>query len=1043
MRWYRLLLWISIFAVGFPALANADPVSTAIVTWVASAAFAASTAGAIVIGALDLAFSAGLSYVAKALAGKPKTSPLGVKGQIQAGGVVPRSFIVGYGSTAGLLCYANTFGNGKTPNAFLTEVIKLSDLPVSSLEQVWVYDQLVTYGSGTPDPDMGYAIPEYNNGDRDNLWVKFYDGTQTAADPFLVSTFGSDPSYPYDSNRKGIGIAYVIVTARIDEKLFSGFPKYNFACNGAKLYDPRSDSTNGGSGSQRFSDASTWAFTLNPMVVLYNVLRGVYYSGDWFYGLQSLTAKRLPTASWFAAANECDLSVDTNAGGTEAQYRCGGEIAVDVQPADAMDGLLMACNGRVAEIGGIYKAQAGASGSSVLSFTDSDLLTTDQQTFDQFPALTDLVNGITASYPEPTQEWASTDAPALYSADYEAADGDRRLISDVSYDLVPFAEQVQRLMKAALAEARRFRKHVIPFPPDGWSLEPLDVVSWTSTRNGYSAKAFRCDVVTDRDNLDLILAITEVDPADYDWNASTDYQAFSLGTLTIQRPAAQALTGWSLSGVAVDGDNGLQIPGLELQWDTDVDDVNGVQYQIRLTSSGAIALEGETDHWDAGIGIITQNLVRNTAYQGRARYRSLSSRDFDWTDWLDATTPDIRISALDIYDEAIGFPQFRQDVRDMQNFIGAGYRSLIDEMRLLADGVSQGLLGGASDTQTLRTELHAVAGDLTADYTNAISVAVGPLSSAVTSLDELSAAYGGDNLADIVLGLDARITDNEGDITSNASSITSLTSTVGNFSASGLFRVSTNASLNGASSTIAIAAAATSGGSPATAALYLSAMSDGTSQIIANADKFFITDGSHYDYPFAFTGSTLFVKKAVIPTITSDQLDVGIINDDTLIANNVIITGHLTANAVTKISDATGSTLGFGGGTVVGGWTIAMAAPNTAVDGFYKSYAMRSAGSVLAVSVEFGFDFNPGSTVTTGYYLQLFADTTLVGSATFLQTQSSSPTGGSVSRRFFYAPGDTASHTYKIKVGYTSSNTRAINLNGYSDAHMSFEEFQK
>ena len=66
MRWYRLLLWIAIFAVGFPALANADPVSTAIVTWVASAAFAASTAGAIVIGALDLAISAGLSYVARA-----------------------------------------------------------------------------------------------------------------------------------------------------------------------------------------------------------------------------------------------------------------------------------------------------------------------------------------------------------------------------------------------------------------------------------------------------------------------------------------------------------------------------------------------------------------------------------------------------------------------------------------------------------------------------------------------------------------------------------------------------------------------------------------------------------------------------------------------------------------------------------------------------------------------------------------------------------------------------------------------------------------
>ncbi len=662
MRKRLLLIAASLWFTGaFPCPAGADPITAAVLTWVTSAAFVASTAGSIVLAALDVGLAVGLSYLQQALAGKPQPAApqIGVSGTLQGGGVVPRSFGVGYFSTAGSLVYANTWGqSGKTPNAYLTYVIALSDLPVTSLEEVWVADSKVTYNTGGTPVAWGYPVPEYNLDGADHLWVRFYDGTQTAADSWLVSQFGADPDYPWSSANVGTGIAYVIVTALIEPTLFSGFPRYKFALHGAKFYDPRQDSTVGGSGAQRWNNQSTWAWTANPKVIEYNILRGISYAGQWFYGLQSLTAARLPTGSWFAAMNECDDTVSTHDGGSEPKYRCGGEITVDVQPADAIDAIEKSCNGRLAEIGGIYKTHVGAAGASVMAFDDDTIIVTEEQTFDQFPSLANLINSVTASYPEPAEGWAMKDAPARYDAALEAADGDRTLTSDVQYTLVPYAEQVQRLMKSALAEARRFRRHTITLPPSAWALEPLDYVLYSSARNGYTNKLFRIDAVHDKANLDVVLYLTEVDPSDYDWTASSDYTPFTTGALVIRRPGAQAIVDWSASGVILVGDNGLEKPGIELSWDPDVRDVDGVQFQIRRQSTGIVVYSGETDYWDAGSIDISQNLSANTVYEVRGKYRPHSDRDTTWSSWISVTTPDTKIQGSELNDGAISIAKF-------------------------------------------------------------------------------------------------------------------------------------------------------------------------------------------------------------------------------------------------------------------------------------------------------------------------------------------------------------------------------------------------
>ena len=81
-----------------------------------------------------------------------------------------------------------------------------------------------------------------------------------------------------------------------------------FALSGIPLYDPTQDDTNGGSGSHRYSDPTTWGGDGDqlPAVQAYNLLRGIRYKGAWLYGLQAMTGQaRLPAANWNAQINKC------------------------------------------------------------------------------------------------------------------------------------------------------------------------------------------------------------------------------------------------------------------------------------------------------------------------------------------------------------------------------------------------------------------------------------------------------------------------------------------------------------------------------------------------------------------------------------------------------------------------------------------------------------------------------------------------------------------------------------------------------------------
>lgn len=613
---------------------------------VAGIAGAISSLGVVGSALVRVGISFGLSYLARALTPKASTSTAGgFNGKIQAGGAVPRSFIYGRYATGGSLVYANTWGEvDKTPNAYLVQVIALSDLRVKGLAGLIVNGSPVTFDAGASQAGKGYAIPEFNKDGRDHLWIRCHDGSQGAADTYLTGKFSASPSRPWTSAAVGNGVAYAVITALVNDNLFSGVPTFKFVLDGIALYDIRNDGSAGGDGDERWDTPSTWSQAPgNPAVVLYNLLRGIRdAAGNWVYGLQTVGAAQLPLSAWAAAANECDLTVTNADASTAKQYVAGGEIQFASQPGDEMEALLTACNGRLAEVGGIYKPHIGAAGSAVFSFNDADIISTDKQTFTAFPGLDQAVNGVTGTFISPEDGWVEKDLPPRYDADFEAEDGGRRSLANVQYTRVTSNQQGQRLMLSILQEERRARKHGIPMPPSAIAIEPLDFGNFTSARNGYVNKGFRSDRLDISQNLDVVLYLTETDPSAYDYDPAIDELPLAAGSIAIVRPPAQAVRDWAVDGIPIPADGGKTIAGLRLTWGWDADnevDIDEVQFEVRLASDSSIVLRGSTPFVEAGALDISANIRPSTSYEARARFWSLSGRDFSWSDWLPATTP--------------------------------------------------------------------------------------------------------------------------------------------------------------------------------------------------------------------------------------------------------------------------------------------------------------------------------------------------------------------------------------------------------------------
>lgn len=752
MKLLRLAAWTVWFTLGWIALAHAEPVS-GIIALISGIIAKGGVAALAIKAAFGIALHVGQSLLQKAMA-RRQPQP-GITGQVQVGGSNSISFIVGSYATAGSLEYINTGSviPNKAPNNTLVQVISVSDMPVTAIKDtVWIGGEKCTRSTSVPVPgDNGarlgpqsYPLVEYKDGAYYYLFARYFLGDQTAAMPEMVSLFGSDPDKPWQSDMIGRGVAWVALSAYVSRKLMTSIPSARFEVDGIRLYDPRKDTTVGGSGAQRWGQPATYAFSNNPAVIVYNILRGIFYEGELVYG-PAIPAARLPLGNWIAAMNECDLPVQvaTGTGGQaiyEPQYRAGYEIKVaEHQPIDVILELLKGCNGKIAETGGIYKIRVGAAALPVAFVSDEDFIVTEEQEFDPFPGLENTYNGATATYPEPDAGWEMKDAPQQLFPDLESEDDGRRLLADFQFNAVPHPFQVQRLAMAMVQDGRRFRKHRGTLPPWAFALEPLDTIAWTSPREGYIAKHFEIDSMDDLVNANQAIACRETDPSDFDWNFSTDALPWSVGPIVPNWPTPQPITGWqAMPGEIKDADGTGRRPSIEVRFDGQQEDVRAVRITARLNADNSVVFDGEVPYGDPTTNPASKSVILNavflpdTYYTAEGVYVPFSSRSVLPSAPMLVKTPDIRLGDFDVDFEPIKrevedwTKEQLEDNEELIKQVHGNVRKLADDARKLALQVIEQSSKNYKDHKESITRLSSTYDKVTAEYLNQITVATGP-----------------------------------------------------------------------------------------------------------------------------------------------------------------------------------------------------------------------------------------------------------------------------------------------------------------------------
>lgn len=651
MKHLRLAAWTVWFTLCWIGVAAAEPVSM-IIGFVAATLKAGGIGAMLIKAAFGIALQIGSSLLQRAMA-KRQPQP-GISGQLQVGGNNSLSFVVGTYATAGSLEYTGEFGgnSGDTPNANHVQVVTVSDLPQGIIgSRIWINGQKCEIDFSVTHGLRGHPVKEFRKKGKDYLWIKPYDGSQTAADPYLLDKFGARPEKPWLSDMIGHGLTGFILTARVNRKLLTSLPAARVEPAALPLYDPRKDSTVGGSGSHRWGVPSTYEPTSNPAVIIYNILRGIWYGGELIYG-PAIPATRLPLASWFAAMNECDMPV-----GGEPQFRGGYEIkTAEHEPIGVIQELLKGCNGKMIESGGVYKIHVGAPALPAAYIGDEDFVVTDEQEFEPFPGLENTFNGASANYPEPEAGWEMKDAPQRLFPAFEAEDDGRRLLAEFQFNAVPFPVQVQRLMKSMVEDGRRFRKHRGTLGPWAFALEPMDTISWTSAREGYSAKLFQLESMDDQVNGNQAVAFRETDPADFDWNAGTDELPWTVGPLVPQWPAAQSAEGFDAQpAIYTDDESREKRPSIRVSYSGDQDDVEAVDVRVYLRSTGELWYTARLPYGptetDVGAPIVTKSeilsayFVPNTEYEVEGEFVPFSGRDTVPSSRIVVLVPNVLIDA--------------------------------------------------------------------------------------------------------------------------------------------------------------------------------------------------------------------------------------------------------------------------------------------------------------------------------------------------------------------------------------------------------------
>lgn len=433
----------------------------------------------------------------------------------------PRKIIFGRTAMATDTRYQEWVAIGSEPQGTLSRVFFCASHKVDGIDEIWFDDrQAWTSGGGATafyaSPGPYLSITARSEGTAANT-VAIGDGSK------------------WGTSRRCTGLAYFVANFRavsydtkkkpMESPFASGIPnRITVRGRGAPVYDPRQDTSVGGSGSMRANDQTTWAWTgtggeigRNPALQILWYLLGWKINGVLACG-RGIPPSRIVMSSFMAAANVCDETVTSTVNGSEPRYRSDGVFSEADSPSTVLDTLKAACGGDLRDFGGtlaLYCRRNDLASVSV-QLTDDDLMG---------PFIWKQTPDIEETFNEVRGRWTDPSNVSLYNlADYPSArlapvDGIERA-DTFELPTVQSISQAQRLAKARLQ--RNLYRGVFSgdFTARAWAAGVGKIVELSLTTLGWSNKKFRVLEMGVRIDGVVPLVLQEESATVYAWDNS-------------------------------------------------------------------------------------------------------------------------------------------------------------------------------------------------------------------------------------------------------------------------------------------------------------------------------------------------------------------------------------------------------------------------------------------------------------------------------------------------------------------------------------------
>jgi hypothetical protein len=465
----------------------------------------------------------GLTLAGSLMVKKPKASPAATdRLTVSFDPSTPRKLVVGHTALATDLRYQGYTG---AKQEYYHQILACASHAVEGVDELWFDSELAWSSAG-------------------GVSAKYAGYLEVA--PRLEGSAGNAIAIDglWNSNARLTGCAYIHLRFKLTgntktaESPFSSNVPSRLTIRGraAKLYDPRLDSTAGGSGPQRANDQATWAYSpggRNPALQLLFYLLGWRINGKLAVG-RGIPASRIDLGSFITAANMCDEAVTRAAGGIEPRYRADGIFSEADGPEEVITAFCASMNATLRDAGGriALTVLSNDLGLPKTHFTENDIL--GEESWKQTPDITDTFNVLRGRFTDPsdTALYQLVDFPEV---SLPSLDGIER-VDSLELALVQSPSQAQRLAKQRLQRNQYQGLFSAQFNARAWQVNLGDVITLSHASLGWDHKLFR--VVghgIERHGITQLL-LQEEHPSIYAWDAE-EAPAVQAGVPTIYDPA--------------------------------------------------------------------------------------------------------------------------------------------------------------------------------------------------------------------------------------------------------------------------------------------------------------------------------------------------------------------------------------------------------------------------------------------------------------------------------------------------------------------------